>query len=72
MITYTFGQLDEVNAAAARFSSEVTDPKAGIITTYNFLLGQVSFDFNTHATRNLIVFPAWCIADSILRRSNAT
>ncbi|KAF9009161.1 FAD-binding domain-containing protein [Hymenopellis radicata] len=40
LITYTFGQLDEVNAAAARFSSEVTDPKAGIITTYNFLLGQ--------------------------------
>ncbi|KAF9017798.1 FAD-binding domain-containing protein [Hymenopellis radicata] len=40
LITYTFGQLDEVNAAAARFSSQVTDPKAGIITTYNFLLGQ--------------------------------
>jgi hypothetical protein len=33
--------LDEVNAATAKFSSEVTDPKAQIISGYNFLLGAV-------------------------------
>ncbi|KAF7368561.1 FAD-binding PCMH-type domain-containing protein [Mycena venus] len=40
LITYTFDQIPAVSAAVARFASNVTDPKAGIIPTYNFLLGQ--------------------------------
>ncbi|KAH0585598.1 hypothetical protein H2248_008828 [Termitomyces sp. 'cryptogamus'] len=39
-ITYTFDRIPSVAAATAKFSSTVTDPKAVIITTYNFLLGQ--------------------------------
>jgi FAD/FMN-containing dehydrogenase len=41
--TFTFDQLDKVNAATVNFVKNVTDPKAGIITTYNFLLGQVGW-----------------------------
>lgn len=33
--------IDQISAATADFSANVTDPKASIITTYNFLLGQV-------------------------------
>lgn len=40
LITYTQDHLSEVNAATVKFSNDVTDPKAAIITTYNFLLGQ--------------------------------
>ncbi|KAF8069311.1 FAD-binding domain-containing protein [Lyophyllum atratum] len=40
LITYTFPQISDVAAATASFSASVTDPKASIITTYNFLLGQ--------------------------------
>ncbi|KAJ7833877.1 FAD-binding domain-containing protein [Mycena olivaceomarginata] len=40
LITYTVAQIPDVSAAVARFASSVTDPKAGIIPTYNFLLGQ--------------------------------
>ncbi|KAK0505193.1 hypothetical protein EDD18DRAFT_1061398 [Armillaria luteobubalina] len=40
LITYTQNHLSEVNAATVKFSNNVTDPKAAIITTYNFLLGQ--------------------------------
>ncbi|KAJ8514775.1 hypothetical protein ONZ45_g7719 [Pleurotus djamor] len=40
LITYTFPHLDAVNAATAKFSAEVTDPKASIIPAYNFVLGQ--------------------------------
>lgn len=42
MITITAPHIDKVAAATAAFSANVDDPKAGIITTYNFLLGQVS------------------------------
>ncbi|CAE6344847.1 unnamed protein product [Rhizoctonia solani] len=38
--TFTQSRLDQVNAATADFAANVTDPKAAIITTYNFLLGQ--------------------------------
>ncbi|GAB1523382.1 hypothetical protein RhiTH_006526 [Rhizoctonia solani] len=38
--TFTASNLDKVNKATADFVANVTDPKAGIITTYNFLLGQ--------------------------------
>ncbi|CAE6360683.1 unnamed protein product [Rhizoctonia solani] len=38
--TFTANNLDKVNKATADFVANVTDPKAGIITTYNFLLGQ--------------------------------
>ncbi len=41
LITYTADQLDKVNNATFVFSNTVTDPKAQIITTYNFLLGEV-------------------------------
>ncbi|PBK95430.1 FAD dependent oxidoreductase [Armillaria gallica] len=40
LITYTQDHLSEANAATVKFSNDVTDPKAAIITTYNFLLGQ--------------------------------
>ncbi|KAK7448815.1 hypothetical protein VKT23_013545 [Stygiomarasmius scandens] len=40
LITYTEGQLEEVAAAVAKFSANVTDPKAAIITASNFLLTQ--------------------------------
>ncbi|KAG8737199.1 hypothetical protein FRC10_008464 [Ceratobasidium sp. 414] len=38
--TFTMNQIPEVSAATIGFIKEVTDPKAGIITTYNYLLGQ--------------------------------
>jgi hypothetical protein len=41
MLTYTASHLDEVSAATAKFCTEVTDPKAAIITAYNFVFGQV-------------------------------
>lgn len=40
-ITYGQKQLDAVTAATAKFSANNTDPKAAIITTYNYVLGQV-------------------------------
>ncbi|KAJ6488794.1 FAD dependent oxidoreductase [Mycena sanguinolenta] len=40
LITYTLAQIPAVSAAVAQFASNVTDPKAAIIPTYNFLLGQ--------------------------------
>ncbi|KAF8879383.1 FAD-binding domain-containing protein [Infundibulicybe gibba] len=40
VITYTADNIPAVSAATAEFSDKVTDPKASIITTYNFLLGQ--------------------------------
>ncbi|EIW53224.1 FAD-binding domain-containing protein [Trametes versicolor FP-101664 SS1] len=40
LITITEDQLDKVNAATVKFSQSVTDPKAQILPTYNFLLGQ--------------------------------
>ncbi|KAG6908410.1 hypothetical protein DXG01_004771 [Tephrocybe rancida] len=43
LITVTAPWIKDVAAATAAFSSSVTDPKAGIITTYNFLLGQLLF-----------------------------
>ncbi|KAF9460196.1 hypothetical protein BDZ94DRAFT_1324266 [Collybia nuda] len=42
LITYTLPHIPEVASAVADFSTRVTDPKASIITTYNFLLGQGS------------------------------
>ncbi|CAE7181737.1 unnamed protein product [Rhizoctonia solani] len=39
--TFTASRLDQISAATADFSANVTDPKAAIITTYNFLLGQL-------------------------------
>ncbi|EUC62597.1 FAD-dependent oxidoreductase, putative [Rhizoctonia solani AG-3 Rhs1AP] len=38
--TFTSSRLSRINAATADFAANVTDPKAAIITTYNFLLGQ--------------------------------
>ncbi|KDQ56646.1 hypothetical protein JAAARDRAFT_194628 [Jaapia argillacea MUCL 33604] len=40
LITFTENEIPSVNTATANFASGVTDPKAAIITTYNFLLGQ--------------------------------
>lgn len=39
LITFTENVLDQVNKATADFQMNNTDPKASIITTYNFLLG---------------------------------
>ncbi|KAG6853000.1 hypothetical protein C0991_007652 [Blastosporella zonata] len=41
VITFTLGQVPDVTAATANFSALVTDPKASIITTYNYVLGQL-------------------------------
>uniref|UniRef100_A0A0W0ETW2 FAD-binding PCMH-type domain-containing protein n=1 Tax=Moniliophthora roreri TaxID=221103 RepID=A0A0W0ETW2_MONRR len=41
LITYTSLVLDDVTAACEKFASTVSDPKASIITTYNFLLGDI-------------------------------
>ncbi|KXN82296.1 Bifunctional solanapyrone synthase [Leucoagaricus sp. SymC.cos] len=40
LITVTAPFIDQISAATADFSANVKDPKASIITTYNFLLGQ--------------------------------
>ncbi|KAF9002469.1 hypothetical protein BDQ17DRAFT_1425793 [Cyathus striatus] len=40
LITITASFIPQVAAATADFSANVQDPKAGIITTYNFLLGE--------------------------------
>jgi hypothetical protein len=40
LITYTEAEIPQVLNATYTFSSTVTDPKAAIITTANFLLGQ--------------------------------
>jgi hypothetical protein len=50
LITYTVAQIPEVSAAVERFSANVTDPKAGLISAYNFLAGQVVL----HLILNLI------------------
>ncbi|KAK1236306.1 hypothetical protein PQX77_000468 [Marasmius sp. AFHP31] len=41
LMTFTALRVDEVTAATAKFSAEVTDPKASIITTYNFIAGSI-------------------------------
>jgi hypothetical protein len=51
LITYTVAQIPDVSAAVARFASSVTDPKAGIIPTYNFLLGQVGYSSSVPDTK---------------------
>ncbi|CAE6485865.1 unnamed protein product [Rhizoctonia solani] len=38
--TFTASNLDKVNNATADFVANVTDPKAAIITTYNYLFGE--------------------------------
>ncbi|CAE7186855.1 unnamed protein product [Rhizoctonia solani] len=38
--TFTVDQLDKVKAATVKFAENVKDPKAAIIPTFNFLLGQ--------------------------------
>ncbi|EEB96887.1 hypothetical protein MPER_03893, partial [Moniliophthora perniciosa FA553] len=42
VILYSSAVLDDVNAACEQFASTVSDPKASIITTYNFALGDIS------------------------------
>ncbi|KAL1739052.1 hypothetical protein HDZ31DRAFT_50012, partial [Schizophyllum fasciatum] len=41
IITYTKDQVEAVSEAVAKFSATVKDPKAAIISAYNFLLGEV-------------------------------
>jgi len=43
LITIAAPHIPDVAAATANFFANVQDPKASIITTYNFLLGQASF-----------------------------
>ncbi|KAI0767639.1 FAD dependent oxidoreductase [Fomes fomentarius] len=40
LITITENNLEAVNNATVKFSQTVTDPKAAVLPTYNFLLGQ--------------------------------
>ena len=58
-MTFTALRVDEITAATAKFSAEVTDPKASFITTYNFLAGPV---------RTLV----YLVIDDILIPSNST
>lgn len=39
-MVFTSNVIDQVTAATADFSANNSDPKANIITAYNFLLGQ--------------------------------
>ncbi|KAJ7183741.1 FAD-binding domain-containing protein [Mycena filopes] len=39
-LTYTVAEIPAVNAAVAKFANTVTDPKAAILPSYNFFLGQ--------------------------------
>ena len=41
MITITQENLEAVNNATVKFSQTVTDPKAAVLPTYNFVLGAV-------------------------------
>ncbi|KAG8708586.1 hypothetical protein FRC09_001150 [Ceratobasidium sp. 395] len=43
--TFTFDQIPRINNATVDFINGITDPKAGIITTYNYLLGQASWSW---------------------------
>lgn len=52
---YTSDQIPLVIAATARFSSSVTDPKAAIITTANFFLGQVGETLISYAQTLIVV-----------------
>ncbi|KAJ7494855.1 FAD dependent oxidoreductase [Mycena galericulata] len=40
LITYTVAEIPAVSAAVEAFAANVTDPKAAMIPTFNFLLGQ--------------------------------
>ncbi|KAG6907669.1 hypothetical protein DXG01_007819 [Tephrocybe rancida] len=40
LMTFTANAIPDIAAATAAFSANVTDPKASIITTYNFVLGE--------------------------------
>ncbi|KAI8988985.1 FAD-binding domain-containing protein [Trametes punicea] len=40
IITITEDQLDKVNAATVKFAQTVTDPKAQVLPTYSFVLGE--------------------------------
>ncbi|KAF6762009.1 FAD-binding domain-containing protein [Ephemerocybe angulata] len=51
LITYTFNTIDEVSAATEKFSANVKDPKAAILTTYNFVGGQPGI--------SLLIFYDW-------------
>jgi hypothetical protein len=66
-LTYTANNLDAVNAATAKFCAEVTDPKAAIITAYNFVFGQVRWSIVVENLPNsLLLLPAGCIPTHFL------
>ena len=75
LITIAAPHIPDVAAATANFFANVQDPKASIITTYNFLLGQASFwilrisDFIYSWQLELI---AWSIPASFLRCPHAS
>ncbi|KAJ7064553.1 FAD dependent oxidoreductase [Mycena amicta] len=48
LMTYTPDQLPALNAAIAAFVANVTDPKAAILPTYNFLSTQASLPILSH------------------------
>ena len=41
LMTITGLHLDEVNNATVKFQQSVSDPKAAVLPTYNFVLGAV-------------------------------
>jgi hypothetical protein len=44
ILVYGGDQLSAVNNATVKFSDQVKDPKAQIITTYNYIAGAVCAD----------------------------
>jgi hypothetical protein len=48
LVTVTASHIDQISEAVADFAANVTDSKASIITTYNFLLGQVCFGLSSN------------------------
>jgi hypothetical protein len=74
LITYTVAHIPAVSAAIARFASNVTDPKAGIIPAYNFLLGQVSLLWLLVYSFVLLMVDivAWGLSYNVLRRAHAS
>ncbi|KAJ7752388.1 hypothetical protein B0H16DRAFT_1546857, partial [Mycena metata] len=41
LLTYAANEIPAVSAAVARFAANVTDPKAGIVSSYKFILGEL-------------------------------
>lgn len=66
VITYTADVLDQVNLATANFAANNTDPKAAIITSYNYLLIEASPFAAPSLKSDSTDLVAGCVRDHIL------